>query len=203
MHIWGHFKTITRHKLMVMKLCFRVGLYRQGLMHDFSKYSWTEFSKGIRYFQGNRSPNNYEREVNGLSLSWLHHKGRNRHHFEYWLDYDPKAPGNIAGMLMPRKYIAEMVCDRIAASRVYEKAAYTQASAGRFFYRSAGRYLMHDTTRRELGFLLSYLAVYGEDRALSYIRSSYLKKGEIPESYVECRDLEEFNSRLEAGEIQL
>lgn len=203
MHIWGHFKTITRHKLMVLKLCFQVGLYRQGLMHDFSKYSWTEFSKGIRYFQGNRSPNNYEREVTGLSLSWLHHKGRNRHHFEYWLDYDPHVPGNVTGMLMPRRFVAEMFCDRIAASRVYEKEEYTQASAAQFFYRSRGRYLMHDTTRRELGFLLSYLAVHGEKSGLSYIRSEYLKGSEVPESYVECEDLEQFNSMLEAGTLPL
>ena len=32
MHIWGHFKTITKHKLMVMKYCFKIGLYRQGML---------------------------------------------------------------------------------------------------------------------------------------------------------------------------
>ena len=72
MHIWGHFKTITKHKLMVMKYCFRIGLYRQGLLHDLSKYSWTEFSVGCKYYQGNRSPNNAEREDTGLSLSLIH-----------------------------------------------------------------------------------------------------------------------------------
>ena len=82
MHIWGHFKTITKHKLMVMKYCFRIGLYRQGLLHDLSKYSWTEFSVGCKYYQGNRSPNNAEREDTGLSTSWIHHYGRNKHHFE-------------------------------------------------------------------------------------------------------------------------
>ena len=82
MKAWEHFKTITTHKLLVMKYCFRIGLYRQGLCHDLSKYSWTEFRVGIRYYQGNRSPNNAEREDTGLSTSWLHHKGRNKHHFE-------------------------------------------------------------------------------------------------------------------------
>ena len=28
MHPWLHFKTITRHKLLVMKYCFRIGLYK-------------------------------------------------------------------------------------------------------------------------------------------------------------------------------
>ena len=80
----GHFKTITKHKLMVMKYCFKIGLYRQGMLHDLSKYSWTEFSAGCKYYQGNRSPNNAEREATGLSTAWIHHYGRNKHHFEHW-----------------------------------------------------------------------------------------------------------------------
>ena len=69
MGIWQHFKTITRHKLLVMKYCFQIGLYKQGLLHDLSKYSWTEFSVGCKYYQGNRSPNNAERE--GRSFYFL------------------------------------------------------------------------------------------------------------------------------------
>lgn len=203
MHLWAHFKTITRHKLMVMKLCFRAGLYRQGLLHDLSKYSWTEFSKGIIYYQGDRSPNNYEREVTGLSLSWLHHKGRNRHHFEYWLDYDARSPGHVTGMLMPRRYVAEMFCDRIAACRVYEKENYTPASPAKFFYRSNGRFLMHDTTRRELGYLLTFLAVHGEGEALSYIRNSYLRDEAVPASFVEYDSLQAFNAAMDAGDVQI
>lgn len=87
MNAWGHFKTITSHKLLVMKYCFKVGLYKQGLLHDLSKYSPTEFLVGAKYYQGTRSPNNAEREATGVSTSWLHHKGRNKHHFEYWVDY--------------------------------------------------------------------------------------------------------------------
>ena len=88
-----HFRTITYHRKLVRQNCFRVGLYRQGLMHDLSKYSPTEFLVGARYFQGDRSPNNAEREAKGYSSSWLHHKGRNKHHFEYWIDYTLK-PGH-------------------------------------------------------------------------------------------------------------
>ena len=77
MHPWLHFKTITKHKLMVMGYCFRIGLYKQGLLHDLSKYSPAEFLVGCRYYQGDRSPNNAEREATGVSTAWLHHKGRN------------------------------------------------------------------------------------------------------------------------------
>ena len=70
-NIWGHLKTITKHKIAVTKLCFRCGLYKQGLLHDLSKYSWVEFSAGARYYQGNRSPIDREKEVKGYSLGWL------------------------------------------------------------------------------------------------------------------------------------
>lgn len=76
-NIWRHFRTITEHKILVMKNCFRVGLYRQGLFHDMSKYSPEEFWTGVKFYQGTRSPNAAEREVYGFSKAWLHHKGRN------------------------------------------------------------------------------------------------------------------------------
>ena len=119
MNPWGHFKTITKHKILVMKYCFRIGLYRQGLLHDMSKYAPTEFLVGAKYYQGDRSPNNAEREDTGVSLSWLHHKGRNRHHFEYWIDYGIGCGTGITGMPMPKKYIAEMIMDRISACLLY------------------------------------------------------------------------------------
>ena len=120
MHIWQHFKTITHHKFMVMKGCFSVGLYRQGLLHDLSKYMPSEFLVGAKYYQGTQSPNNAEREEKGYSAAWLHHKGRNKHHYEYWIDYSLKPVKCMAGMKMPLKYVNEMVMDRIAASKVYE-----------------------------------------------------------------------------------
>ena len=83
----NHFKTITNHKILVMKYCFKVGLYKQGLLHDLSKYSWVEFSAGIKYFRGNISPNAAQKMEEGCSEAWLHHKGRNKHHFEYWIDH--------------------------------------------------------------------------------------------------------------------
>ena len=85
-NVWRHFCTITKHRNLVRKHCFKIGLYRQGLTHDLSKYSPEEFWTGVRFYQGNRSPNAAEREVLGFSKAWLHHKGRNKHHFEYWID---------------------------------------------------------------------------------------------------------------------
>ena len=128
MKIWKHFCTITHHKYLVMKNCFKVGLYRQGLLHDMSKYSPAEFWVGCRYFQGNRSPNNAEREEKGYSSAWLHHKGRNKHHYEYWIDYGLEGEPMLTGMKMPKKYVVEMLMDRIAASKIYMKDKYTDTS---------------------------------------------------------------------------
>ena len=86
---WGHLTTITHHKWLVFCYCRRLGLVRQGLCHDLSKY------------QGNRSPNDAQRKAEGCSTAWLHHKGRNRHHLEYWIDYDPAGTGKLIGNEMP------------------------------------------------------------------------------------------------------
>lgn len=121
MKIREHFQTITYHRKLVRQGCFRVGLYWQGLTHDLSKFSPTEFLMGIKYYQGDRSPNNAEKEAKGYSSSWLHHKGRNKHHFEYWYDFN--AP--IKTPLIPFKYFAEMVCDTLAASITYNGKNWT------------------------------------------------------------------------------
>ncbi len=177
MHPWKHFKTITRHKWLVMKYCFRVGLYKQGLLHDLSKYSPVEFFVGCKYYQGYRSPNNGEREEKGMSLSWMHHQGRNRHHFEYWVDYNTKADTIIAGVPMPRRYIVEMVMDRISACRNYGKETYTDAAPLEYFLKNRDRlWFMHKTTKRELEGLLRMLAEKGEKKTFAYIRKVYLKK---------------------------
>ena len=112
---WKHLCTILHHKNLVRAGCFKIGLYKQGLLHDMSKYTPTEFLVGCKYYQGTMSPNNAEREDKGYSSAWLHHKGRNKHHMEYWMDYgvgdgrDGQKPHRgICGMKMPIQYVAEM-----------------------------------------------------------------------------------------------
>lgn len=179
MQPWKHFKTITRHKMLVMRYCFRAGMYKQGLLHDLSKYSPTEFLVGCKYYQGNRSPNNAEREATGVSRSWLHHKGRNKHHFEHWVDYVPGDEHVINGTRMPRKYIAEMVMDRISACRNYMgDEAYTDRSPLEYYLKSKERlWFIHPDTNRDLEALLSMLADKGEEKTLKYIKYVYLGKG--------------------------
>lgn len=171
MHPWLHFKTITRHKLLVMKYCFRIGLYKQGLLHDLSKYSPAEFLVGCKYYQGTRSPNNAEREDIGVSTSWLHHKGRNKHHFEYWTDVST-AENNwkIVGVKMPVNYLAEMVMDRIAASKIYQGKNYTDAAPYTYFSRNKEFIVMHPETKACLDKILLMLKEKGERKTFAYIR---------------------------------
>lgn len=177
--IRGHLRTITEHKLLVMKHCFRVGLYRQGLLHDLSKYMPSELFMGFRYYDdGKSSPNNGERRRKGYSDAWMHHKGRNRHHFEYWTDYalkpsDVKYP--LQPVQMPRKYVAEMLMDRICASKNYNKEMYTQHDPLRYFERGKSHYLMHPQTQKELRGMLRILDQRGEKALMHFVKEYYLK----------------------------
>ena len=111
-----HFKKICKHKYYVGKYCFHYGLYKQGLMHDLSKFSPTEFFESVKYYQGDRSPIDACKEQNGYSEAWLHHKGRNKHHYEYWFD---NLDNGGKPLLMPFNYMVEMFCDYIGAGQAY------------------------------------------------------------------------------------
>ena len=161
-HPIKHYKTIRHHKMLVMKNCFRCGLYWQGLTHDLSKLAPVEFWAGAKYWQGTCSPNNAQRQAEGYSAAWLHHKGRNKHHLEYWIDYAPDGDHAIAGMRMPARYVAEMVCDRIAASKNYKGDKYTDAAAWEYYDRSRDHYILHPETRKELETCLLILRDEGE-----------------------------------------
>ena len=179
MKAWQHFITITHHRRLVRKGCFKVGLYWQGLTHDLSKYSPVEFKVGAKYFQGNRSPNGAERDDKGYSEAWMHHKGRNRHHWEYWTDMSPVTK-RYEAIPMPRKYLAEMVMDRRAACIVYQGKDYTDGSALTYFLKSRERYLMHPSTQRELEYILTMLRDQGEEETFKYIRNHVLKGKPFP-----------------------
>ena len=169
MNIWKHFKTITHHKVLVAKGCFKVGLYKQGLLHDMSKYSPTEFWVGAKYYQGDRSPNNAEREDIGYSSAWLHHKGRNKHHLEYWIDYSTNKSG-MTGMKMALRYVCEMICDRVAASQIYLGEKYTDASPWEYYEHSKDHYMLHPETRALLEKLLKMVRDLGHDRTFEHMK---------------------------------
>lgn len=165
----GHFLTITRHRHQVIKHCAKAGILWQGLRHDLSKYSFAEFIPGVKYFTGKCSPNEGERREIGYSGAWMHHKGRNKHHFEYWIDYNLQTKRN-EPVEMPYNYVAEMFCDRVAASKIYNKKAYQPSDPLAYFERRKPHRSIHIKTRDEIEKLLCMLAEKGEEETFRYIR---------------------------------
>lgn len=115
-NIWKHLKLISKHKLVVFYYCIKAGIPWRGFMHDWSKYSPTEFLESIKFYTGTGSPINEAKRIQGYSDAWLHHKGRNKHHYEYWID---NLDGGGVPLLIPYPYAMEMCCDMIAANKIY------------------------------------------------------------------------------------
>ena len=168
-HPLKHFRTITKHRHCVIRHCRKAGILWQGLRHDLSKYTPTEFIPGARYYMGTRSPNEGERHAMGYSLAWMHHKGRNRHHFEYWTDYNIETKKN-EPVEMPLRYVAEMFCDRVAAGKIYNGDRYTDSSPLEYFLRAKPRRVINPKTSELLEGWLKMLSEKGEDETFRHIR---------------------------------
>lgn len=121
-NFFRHIRTVLKHKWVVFKLCLRAGIPWQGIIHDLSKFSITELKESVKYYTGTRSPLAIAKEEKGYSEAWLHHKGHNKHHYQYWFDYEAanQTP------LMPYKYIVELICDSCAAGIIYQGKNWTK-----------------------------------------------------------------------------
>jgi hypothetical protein len=146
-----HFTTITRHKWYVMRACFKCGLYLQGILHDLSKYSITEFTASAKYFQGDKSPIDAEKIANGYSLAWQNHKAKNKHHWQYWTDFEK---GELIVIEMPPKYLAEMLCDWVGAGKAYNKSAWTIDTFKGWYKSHRDTMMLHTLTRAYIDLLI-------------------------------------------------
>ncbi len=164
-----HFITITKHRHAVIRNCKKAGILWQGLFHDLSKYTPAEFFLGAKYYQGDKSPNVGERADKGYSEAWMHHKGRNKHHFEYWTDYQP-AKREVGPIKMPIKYVKEMFCDRVAASQIYKGKDYTTAYPLEYFLGGKAKRMIDKETSDLLEEWLVMLKEQGEEKTFSHIR---------------------------------
>lgn len=170
----GHFLTVTKHRHTVIRHTAKAGILWQGLRHDLSKYSPAEFVQGVKNYTGVCSPNELERKKKGYSEAWLHHKGRNKHHFEYWTDYNP-AERRVLPVKMPMRYVAEMFCDRVAASKIYQGEKYTDKHPYEYFEGGKEKRVIHPETSDLLESWLLMLKEKGEEYTLRHIKES-LKK---------------------------
>ena len=118
----NHFKLVCTHKKYVFEACCEAGIPLQGLLHDLSKFSPTEFLESVKWYSGDRSPIDNCKDAQGYSMAWFHHRGRNKHHWEYWVD---NFQDGMTPTLMPFKYALEMLCDFIGAGKAYLKDKFT------------------------------------------------------------------------------
>lgn len=170
-NFFGHLNTVNQHRWQVAVHCFKCGIGWQGLSHDLSKYSPTEFLAGVKYYEGYRSPNERERESVGYSAAWMHHKGRNRHHYDYWMDYDPLT-NVVSPVKMPVRFVAEMFCDRVAAGKIYNGEKYTDIEPLKYFLQAKGRRIIHPETSDLLEHWLTVLSNEGEQAAFKMVRQA-------------------------------
>ena len=72
---------------------------------------------------------------------------------------------------MPDKYVVEMFMDRIAACKVYQKDAYTDASPLEYHERSKRvKAVMHPETIALIEKLMKMLAEEGEEKTFAYTK---------------------------------
>ncbi len=170
MKFFKHLMTVTRHRHAVFVHSVKAGIGFQGLFHDLSKFSPYEFFAGVKYYLGNKSPNEAQRTKFGYSAAWLHHKGRNKHHFEYWTDYS-KIAGKVIPIKMPLKFLKEMFCDRVAASKIYQGKNYKDSHPYEYFMRGKPNRFIHEETSDLLEKLLLMLKEKGEKETFSFIKN--------------------------------
>ena len=169
-NVFRHFWLVTKHKHEVFKNCLKCGIVWQGIVHDLSKFTPVEFIEGARYFQGNRSPIGACRRETGVSKAWLHHKGRNKHHIEYWHDVECKVHP-----MMPYKYAVECVCDKLAATKIYNGKSYTNQKPLEHWLSYGYKVLGHPKTMEFIRVVFEDIQLHGEDFVLNkkYMKNTY------------------------------
>ena len=162
-NIFKHIKLVTKHKWIVFKLCCKIGIPWRGFMHDWSKFSPTEFWESVKYYDGHRSPIMVCKADKGYSEAWLHHKGRNKHHHQYWIDLSLPEKA----IIMPYKYAAEMVCDELAAGIVYNGKNWTNHTQLDYYTSKERKNLIHPQVNNFMIAVLTEISENGIDKTLT------------------------------------
>lgn len=158
-NVFGHFKTVCIHRFWVGYYCFKLKLYWRGLVHDLSKFSPTEFIESVKYYQGTSSPINAAKKEKGYSNAWQHHKGRNKHHYEYWTDnYD----AGTTCIMMPFEYACEMICDWMGAGRAYHGKTFTFKDEYEWYLSKRDSMKIHPAIKAWCDAVMSWLNVMQE-----------------------------------------
>ena len=160
-----HTETIVTHIGIVKDLCYQMGIPELGDSHDLSKFSPEEFEI-YKYADGKRSPHDNARDKLGYSPSWVHHKARNPHHWEYWTDFNSATPNDDGTFTiickcvkMPYDRVIEMFCDFVGAGKVYTKDAWTVKTPLDYWNKNCeGKRAMHPDSEKLIKKLLTTLS---------------------------------------------
>ena len=148
--VFYYIKQILLHKKYVFQECKKCGIIWQGITHDLSKFSKEELIPSAKYYDYYNVERN-DKIIKDYSKAWMHHKGHNPHHWEYWIDYDEN--GNIVANKIPYNYVIEMVCDWIGAGKAYEKRWNTDSPFNYYNKVRNGRHFHPETEKLVLLFL--------------------------------------------------
>ena len=172
-NFFKHIKLVSKHKWLVFKFSVKLGIPFRGLMHDLSKFSYDEFWESVKYYDGKVSPITKCKQENGYSKAWLHHKGRNKHHVQYWVDLGTKGVAPV----IPYKYVVEMICDKLSASITYNGKNWTNSSEYEYWVKEKKRIIVNPKIENFLEEVFLNLKENGLEKILDkkYLKETYKK----------------------------
>ncbi len=144
---WKHFKYTMIHKYWVARYCFEIGLYWQGITHDWNKFLPSQFFA----YAGNFF-DDHKKYKSAFAYAWLEHQNRNKHHWHYWLSVNFE--GEIKPLEMPNEYIGEMVADWRAAGKAKGTSDGSYAETARYYEENEDRMILHPMTKKTVEFIL-------------------------------------------------
>lgn len=170
---WEHFKLVMTHKKYVFKYCRKAELFWRGVKHDLSKLSLIEFNESAKYFTGDKSPIDNCKADKGYSMAWLHHKGRNPHHWEYWVDNLSQGGTPIQ---MPFEDALELICDYLGAGQAYNKEKFTFSNEWDWWQnrKATTKMLIHPQTLYFIDLMLEHLAINEDTKWLKQSNATSL-----------------------------
>ena len=165
---FGHLNNVLTHRHLVCKFCCKVGIPWLGLTHDLSKFTPVEFFPSVHYYQGTSSPVGAERREKGYSEAWLHHKARNKHHWEYWVEF--RDDGSEYYVKMPMKYLKEMLCDWLSAGKTYNRKTWQSDYPLKYFQSHEAYYKLNPETKTFALKVLNMFKDEGEEKTLAWLK---------------------------------
>lgn len=177
---WKHLKKILVHKYWVFRYCCKAGIPVQGLLHDLSKFSPVEFFESVKYYQGDSSPIDACKKANGYSKAWLHHKGRNPHHYEYYID---NFDNGGTPLQMPFKDAVELICDYLGAGKAYMGDTFSYEAEYNWWLNKKNKpLLMHNQTKQFIEICLCKLKNNSENYKNIFNKKSLFEYYQLAET---------------------